>query len=278
MESRVTSPTFLSRTLRHTTVAFQTWEKLNNKLARWGHKLLCKTGSWPAETEAQRLLRRRARTDAVLRAISPHPTLFELCLWQCMGPNATTASQEALKFLLVSDQDLVYLQRRRRAAGIIADFIQGCILSRRARADEACSQLLVRSTRRSTHNQHFAGSAPGDANAAPMTRIVWKPSKLPVKMLVRLVRVHGYTGLRLKRESRWEEVLHAAYCLWLINPIVLGLLASVFLTCDVALPFVMGKIYSILLKLSVHVTARSDKFLRHLTPDSPSSVSHFEER
>ncbi|GBG27550.1 Cytochrome c [Hondaea fermentalgiana] len=61
-------------------------------------------------------------------------------------------------------------------------------------------------------------------------------------MLVRLVRVHGRAGLRLRKEGRWEEVLHAAYCLWLINPIVLGLMATILLTCDVAIPVVSQEV------------------------------------
>ncbi|CAK9000883.1 Rab proteins geranylgeranyltransferase component A (Rab escort protein homolog) (REP) [Durusdinium trenchii] len=130
---------------------------------------------------------------------------------------------------------VVNLMHRRAAARTIEAFLRSWILRRKAARRAKGTHLVVR--------YRHIGPKGGFTTTE---RQIWDPSRLPLGTFFKLIKVYGISALAFHKESKLEEMLHALYCLWLINPAVLTTLLCTFLVGDIALPFLKNRVRSLL--------------------------------
>jgi hypothetical protein len=200
--------------------AFQAWEGANaaalwalqhglGLLRHWassGKLELTRTRRW-ARAQASREVRRRSRA-AIMLLRAPR-SLCDRCFEALPGEER----RDALALLGTGAGE--HALRRRWAARVLDTFFRTWTLTRRAKRSPSAQLLLC--------------------GAEGQPRTFWEPSKLPARVLMRLVAAKDVVHLR--HESSLAELRHALFCLWIINPAVLAVLAAVLVVGDLALPW-----------------------------------------
>jgi hypothetical protein len=234
----------LGTRLQWAPAVFQAWEDANGAalwalshglglLRHWassGKLELSRTRRW-ARAQVSREVRKRSR--AAISQLLPPRSLCD----QCFEALASLEEQRDAVALLgagVAERTL----RRRHAARVLDTFCRAWTLSRRSKR-AAGAQLLL-------------------CSAEGQPRTLWEPSKLPTRVLVRLVAAKDV--VRLRQESGLAELRHALLCLWLINPVVLAVLAAVFVVGDLALPWASERLRRMIRLLRGLVRRRNERY------------------
>lgn len=236
----------LTENMHATTLTFQAWESANNACLRAAEAGLQRTARWlsgsAATSRADRqasALASRKRSRAAMRLGLGGGSLLETCFDRASPEQRRQLMREEV----LAQHEVVALMRRRHASKVIEEFLKGWALARRTKRSEKGTQLVVE-----TKGKGFAGSK----------RNIWDPAKLPVRTFVRLVRWYG-NNIKLRKEARWEECVHALWCLWLINPAVLTALCAIFLIGDLGVPYLVRCIVRIWQRLKGFFLAKAKR-------------------
>ena len=200
-----------SRNMYFTLKALRLWENANRSALHLMESTFKKVAFEEYDDEAE------ARLIATKRAsIGSHVSL-ELSAF------SQASVQDKILFTKMFPQLSCTYINRRRSMRKIESFCRAWIFRYRSRSKSLSSQFVI---------------LPSASMNAIMTKghTIWSPSQIPFCTYLKLVQSVGAYRMKFGLGNSSTDFLNTLFCLWLANPVVLGVLSSIFVVCDVTLP------------------------------------------
>lgn len=239
--------------LQMTASVFQAWETLNYGGLQFVRRLMSSKAKRCSEQCKCQAARKRSRQVIGRTFARGKTSLQELCF-----ARACLEDKRAMLEVLPEQVAVDYMQKK-RASRILDNFLRCLSVSHKSANSGPETHLLLMGGPTLNSESSIGGNA-SSTNAQLATRTIWEPAKLSLRMFYRLVCMCSGGSLVLRKESRWDEMRHALYCLWLINPAILTLLTAVFVIGDLGIPFLKNKLRRLILWILKVLPARFSNY------------------